>query len=97
VAVFGNTGGGKSTLSERLAEITGLPLYTPDIVQFRGGLYRPDTKNGGKMPHEEYLKIHSDIICRDQWIIDGYGSVTSAWEARLTAGLFRNPKGRPKE
>jgi adenylate kinase family enzyme len=27
VALFGNTGGGKSTLGRRLAELTSLPLY----------------------------------------------------------------------
>jgi adenylate kinase family enzyme len=27
VAVFGNAGGGKSTLARGLAEVTGLPLY----------------------------------------------------------------------
>lgn len=27
VAVFGNAGGGKSTLSKRLSEVTGLPLH----------------------------------------------------------------------
>lgn len=80
VAVFGNTGGGKSTLARRLAELTGLPLYILDIVQFRGGRYRPEERDGGKVPHEEYLKIHGDILSRDQWIIDGYGSVASAWE-----------------
>jgi adenylate kinase family enzyme len=80
VAVFGNAGGGKSTLSRQLAEITGLPLYTLDIVQFPGGRYRPEETDGGKVPHEEYLKIHRDILSRDHWIIDGYGSVASAWE-----------------
>jgi adenylate kinase family enzyme len=34
VAVFGNTGGGKSTLSKQLAEITGLPLYVLDKIQY---------------------------------------------------------------
>ena len=33
VAVFGNTGGGKSTLSKRLSEITGLPLYALDKIR----------------------------------------------------------------
>jgi adenylate kinase family enzyme len=80
VAVFGNAGGGKSTLARRLAEITGLPLYTLDIVQFRDGRYRAGETDGGKIPHEEYLKLHADILGRDRWIIDGYGSVASAWE-----------------
>ena len=80
VAVFGNAGGGKSTLSRRLAKITGLPLYTLDIVQFRDGRYWAGEKDGGQCSPEEYLKIHRDILSRDQWIIDGYGSVASAWE-----------------
>ena len=80
VAVFGNAGGGKSRLSRRLAAITGLPLYPLDIVQFRGGRYRPGEKDGGKVSHQEYLEIHRDILGRDRWIIDGYGSTASAWE-----------------
>jgi adenylate kinase family enzyme len=34
VAVFGNAGGGKSTLAKRLAELTRLPLYPIDMIQF---------------------------------------------------------------
>ena len=37
VAVFGNTGGGKSTLARTLAALTGLPLYPLDLVQWRVG------------------------------------------------------------
>ncbi len=80
VAVFGNAGGGKSTLSRRLAEITGLLLYVLDIIQFRGGIYRLDEKDGGKFPDEEYLSIHREILSRDEWIIDGYGSLPTVWE-----------------
>ena len=72
VAVFGNAGGGKSKLARRLAEVTGLPLYPLDRIQFKTG--------GGKVPHEEYLKKHADLLSRGEWIIDGYGSVASAWE-----------------
>src|SRR5678816_166586 len=72
VAVFGNAGGGKATLARRLAAVTGLQLYAIDAIQFRAG--------GGEVPHEEYLKIHTDLLNREQWIIDGYGSVASAWE-----------------
>jgi adenylate kinase family enzyme len=83
VAVFGNAGAGKSTLARRLAKLTGLPLYPLDLIQFRGR-YRPGEKDGGKVPHDEYLKIHADLLKQDQWIIDGYGSIASAWE-RFTA------------
>src|ERR1700686_2646187 len=63
VAVFGNAGGGKSTLARRLAGVTGLSLYPIDTIKFRAG--------GSEIPHQEYLKIPSDLLNRDQWIIDG--------------------------
>jgi adenylate kinase family enzyme len=47
VAVFGNAGGGKSTLARHLADMTGLPLYVIDLMQFREG--------GAKVPQEEFL------------------------------------------
>jgi adenylate kinase family enzyme len=72
VAVFGNAGGGKSTLARRLAELTRLPLYPLDLIRFKAG--------GGPVPYEEYLKAHADILRRDAWVIDGFGCVTSAWE-----------------
>jgi adenylate kinase family enzyme len=72
VAVFGNTGGGKSTLARTLAELTGLPLYPLDLIQYRAG--------GAPVPHEEYLEAHAELLSRDAWIIDGYGCADSAWE-----------------
>jgi adenylate kinase family enzyme len=78
VAVFGNTGGGKSTLAKRLSVITGLPLYPIDLFQ-----YLPD--GGGQIPEDEYLKVHADILGRDQWIIDGYGSLASTSERLAVA------------
>lgn len=111
VAVFGNAGGGKSTLARGLAEITGLPLYPLDRIQFRAG--------GGKVRDEEYLEAHGELLRREAWIIDGFGSAASAWERfaaadtlvyvdlplawhyawvtkRLLKGLFVNPEGWPK-
>ena len=110
VAVFGNSGGGKSTLARRLAELTGLPLHQLDKIQYRA--------SGGEVPHEEYLKAHADMLDQNEWIIDGFGSVASAWERfskadtlvyidlplvthhwwvtkRLVLGLFVTPEGWP--
>ena len=84
VAVFGNAGGGKSRLSARLAEITGLPLYTLDLIQFRDGRYWPDDKAGGKLSDEDYAAVHRDILSREAWIIDGYGTLSSTWD-RISA------------
>ena len=110
VAVFGNAGGGKSALAQRLAELTGLPLYVVDMMQFKPG--------GAKVPHDEFLQAHADIPLRDEWIIDGFGNMAIAWERfaaadtlihvdlplfvhsrwitkRLVKGLFADPPGWP--
>lgn len=111
VAVFGNAGGGKSTLARALAAITGLPLYVIDELKFRPG--------GSEVPQEEYLRLHAAVVGRDAWIIDGFESVKLAWERfeaadtlvhvdlplavhalwvtkRLVQGLFVDPPGWPK-
>ena len=110
VAVFGNAGGGKSTLSRQLAEVTGLPLHSLDVIQYQPG--------GGLVPHEQYLRVHAGLLRGDGWIIDGFGCVASAWERfaaadtlvhvdlplvthhwwvtkRLLRGVFVSPEGWP--
>jgi adenylate kinase family enzyme len=111
VAIFGNTGAGKSTLGKRLHELTHLPLYPLDLMQFRPG--------GSKVPDEEFLQAHAKLLGQDAWIIDGYGDAVSAWERfkvadtlvfidlpllthcwwvtkRLIRGQFANPEGWPE-
>jgi adenylate kinase family enzyme len=112
IAVFGNAAGGKSTLARRVAELTRVPLYPLDTIQYKRG--------GGKVPHEEYLRAHADLLARDRWIIDGFGCAPSSWERfeaadtliyidlplfthytwvakRLVKGLFVNPEGWPEK
>jgi adenylate kinase family enzyme len=72
VAVFGNAGGGKSILTRHLADLTRLPFYPLDMIQYRAG--------GGEVPREQHLKSHADLLRRDARIIDGFGCVASAWE-----------------
>ena len=72
VAVFGNAGGGKSRLARSLAERTGLPLHVLDMLQFKPG--------GEAVPHQEFLKIHAEILERETWILDGYGTLATLLE-----------------
>ena len=112
VAVFGNAGGGKSTLARTLAEVTRLPFYPLDMIQYRAG--------GGEVPHAEYLSAHAELLQRDAWIIEGFGCRKSAWERfaladtliyvdlplfthfrwitkRFFKGLFVTPEGWPED
>jgi adenylate kinase family enzyme len=84
VAVFGNAGAGKSTLAKRLAELTRLPLYPLDMIQFRAG--------GGEVPREEYLKAHAELLEREAWIIDGFGCVASRQPTRSSTSTCLSPR-----
>ncbi|MGC1198856.1 MAG: hypothetical protein WA882_18325 [Geitlerinemataceae cyanobacterium] len=111
VAVFGNTGGGKSTLSKKLSEITGLPLYAVDKIKYRAG--------GTEIPDAEYKQVHQQILASDRWIIDSFGSLETLWlqldaadslifidlplfvhfwwvTKRFITGTFKPPEGWPK-
>ena len=35
---------------------------------------------GDRVPEEEFLEAHADLLREEEWIIDGYGSAASAWE-----------------
>ena len=72
VAVFGNAGGGKSTLSKRLSEIAGLPLHVLDKLKYQPG--------GVEIPDADYQRSHQLILNQDRWIIDGFGSIDTLWE-----------------
>lgn len=112
VAVFGNAGGGKSTLSKQLSEITGLPLYTIDKMKFQPG--------GMEISQEDYERVHAEILVTDRWIIDGFGSLETLWPRlhqadtliyvdlplylhfwgvtqRFITGYFKPPEGWPEQ
>jgi adenylate kinase family enzyme len=77
VAVFGNAGGGKSTLSQRLAAMTGLPWIPLDSIKYQPG--------GGEVPHAEFKAAHDALLKQDQWIVDGFGSLDTVWERLAVA------------
>lgn len=55
-----------------MVAITGLPLHAIDKIKFRPG--------GSEVPRDEYLKAHTTLLGGDEWIIDGFDSIESAWE-----------------
>lgn len=110
VAIFGNAGGGKSTLARRLSALTGLPLRALDTIRYQA--------NGDLVPQDVYERAHAEWLAGDRWIIEGYGCATTLWQRlaaadtliyldlpllthyrwitrRLVKGLFVNPEGWP--
>lgn len=71
VVVFGKPGGGKSTLSRKISSVLGIKLCALDSIEYR--------KNGERVPQEEYLKQHADLISSSNWVIDGLGTLESLW------------------
>ena len=71
-----------------MSEITGLPLYILDKIQFQPG--------GAQVPHEEYKYNHQKILDKGQWIIDGFGCMETLcnryWEFQSLIGIINSFK-----
>ena len=66
IMILGCCGSGKSTLSRKLRELTGLPLYHLDQYYWK--------TNWTETPKDEWEKIVTGLAHKDRWIIDGnYG------------------------
>ncbi|MFC5270794.1 hypothetical protein [Adhaeribacter terreus] len=65
ITICGNSGSGKSTFSEKLATVSGLPVFHLDLVQFRPGWQ--------KTPEAEFEAIHNTWLAEPNWIIEGVG------------------------
>lgn len=65
IAVLGNSCAGKTTLSRKIQEQTGLPLYHVDSYQFDSQL--------NIRPYKETIEVLKKIQAQEVWIIDGYG------------------------
>lgn len=67
IMVIGCCGAGKSTLSKKIQDITGLPLYHLDQIYWLPNWTEP-TK-------EVWLEKAAEVVKKEKWIIDGnYGS-----------------------
>lgn len=75
VIVIGSGGAGKSTFSQRLGEITGLPVVHLDAAFWRPGWVEPTDA--------EWDREVADLVSKEAWILDGnYGRTL---EMRLQA------------
>ena len=68
VAVIGNAGAGKSTLSRRMGEILGVPIYSLDEI------IRRKPPNWELPRSEQYVQQLDELLRQDNWIIDGFGT-----------------------
>lgn len=72
VAVFGKPGGGKSTFSNKLSVLTGIPSYSLDLIRYQA--------NGKPVAADDYANRHAALISEDRWIIEGLGTLPSFWQ-----------------
>lgn len=63
IIVIGSPGAGKSVFSQKLKEITKLPLYHLDMLYHKA--------DGSHISKEEFADKLKEILEKDKWIIDG--------------------------
>jgi adenylate kinase family enzyme len=63
IAVLGPPGSGKSFVSTRLAQVTGLPLVHMDRLAYRPGWV--------ETPMDELRRAHAGLLEEPEWVIDG--------------------------
>lgn len=64
IAIVGPTAAGKTTLSRRMSEMTGLPVFHMDSLLWK--------ENWTKANAAAAQKEHDALIAQDKWIIEGW-------------------------
>jgi adenylate kinase family enzyme len=77
VVILGRGASGKSSLANRLGEITGLPVIELDKVFWRAGLLAT--------PRDQWVVLQEKLVAEDGWIMDGDLGPYDAVEVRLRA------------
>jgi adenylate kinase family enzyme len=86
VMLIGSPGSGKSTLSKKLALITGLPLFHLDALYWK--------PNWAETPKEEWIELQRRVVMEPAWIIDGNygGTVEIRMKEADTIILLQKPR-----
>lgn len=63
ICIVGCGGSGKSELSRRLGNITGIPVYHLDVYYWQPGWKKTEEC--------KWLKIVDELLKKDKWIMDG--------------------------
>ena len=87
VAVFGNSGSGKSTYARALASRHVLPHLDLDSI-----VWEPN-RVAVQRPHADILaSLQEFLVARDAWVIEGcYGELVEVAAAQSTELVFLNP------
>lgn len=81
VLIIGSSGAGKSVLSRRIGEITGLPVIHLDRYHWRPGWTEPKK--------EVWRKQVEELVSGDEWILDGnFGGTMELRLAHCDTVLF---------
>ena len=85
ITIMGNSGAGKSTLAVLLGKELQLPVYHLDKILWKPGWER--------IPEEEFVAKHQEIIDKEQWILDGvaYKSTYDSRFERAEIIIFIDP------
>ncbi|MHA1347837.1 MAG: AAA family ATPase [Candidatus Heimdallarchaeaceae archaeon] len=76
IVIMGNAASGKSTLSIKIRELTGIPVYHLDKILWK--------KNWERTAEEEFIDKHNEIINKAEWILEGV-AYKSTYEDRFEA------------
>lgn len=66
IAIIGNAGGGKTTISKKLGEFYKVPVTHVDSIQYREGW--------AYTPENICAQMLNEIADGDSWLIDGFGN-----------------------
>jgi adenylate kinase family enzyme len=77
IVILGRGASGKSTLANRLGEVTGLPVIELDKLFWLSGMTAT--------PRDQWVSLQENLVAEDRWIMDGDLGPYDAVEVRLRA------------